>query len=191
MSERIQNVHPKEYKGVMYKSTLEAETAEALDCMGLPIRYEERRLTVLEGFRCPFQKDKVRAVYYKPDFTLGNIIIECKGFETPEYLLKKKLIFKYLMENEPGTCFFQIHDTRKDLLKALDHQWQYLGYAIRVTSKKRKKNEAPFTKLYDSVDEALADLKIKSRALGSIMRSLTGKTEYVFGYNWKLEKLSI
>ena len=78
MSERIQNVQPKEYKGVMYKSTLEAETAEALDCMGLPIRYEERRLTVLEGFRCSFQKDKVRAVYYKPDFTLGNIIIECK-----------------------------------------------------------------------------------------------------------------
>ena len=76
MSERIQNVQPKEYKGVMYKSTLEAETAEALDCMGLPIRYEERRLTVLEGFRCPFQKNKVKAVYYKPDFTLGNIIIE-------------------------------------------------------------------------------------------------------------------
>ena len=191
MSERIQNVHPKEYKGVMYKSTLEAETAEALDCMGLPIRYEERRLTVLEGFKCPFQKNKVKAIYYTPDFILSNIIIECKGFETPEYLLKKKLIFKYLMDNEPGTCFFQIRNTKKDLLKALDHQWQYLGYAIRVTSKKRKKDEAQFTKLYDSVDEALADLKIKTRALGSIMRSLTGKTEYVFGYKWKLEKLSI
>ena len=191
MSERIQNVHPKEYKGVMYKSTLEAETAEALDCMGLPIRYEERRLTVLEGFRCPFQKDKVRAVYYKPDFTLGNIIIECKGFETPEYLLKKKLIFKYLMEHEPEAIFYQIKDSRRELLKALDPHWSYLGYAIQVTSKKRQKKEEPFTKFYDSVAEALFDLKIKNRSLGSIMRSLTGKTEYVFGYKWELKKLKL
>ena len=188
MSERIQNVQPTEYKGVMYKSTLEAETAEALDCMGLPIRYEERRLTVLEGFRCPFQKDKVRAIYYKPDFMIGDVIIECKGYETPEYLIKRKLIFKYLMENEPDLMFHQIHDTKKDLLKALDPHWSYLGYAIRVTSKRRKKKEGPFTKLYDSVEEALADLNIKTRALGSIMRSLTGKTKYVFGYEWKLEK---
>ena len=191
MSERIQNVQPKEYKGVMYKSTLEAETAEALDCMGLPIRYEERRLTVFEGFRCPFQKDKVRAVYYKPDFMVGDIILECKGFETPEYLLKKKLIFKYLIDNEPNLVFHQIHDTRKDLLKALDPHWSYLGYAVRVTSKKKKKKEQPFTKLYDSVAQALDDLNIRTRALGSIMRSLTGRTEYVFGYSWKLEKLKI
>lgn len=191
MSERIQNVQPKEYKGVMYKSTLEAETAEALDCMGLPIRYEERRLTVFEGFRCPFQKDKVRAVYYKPDFMVGDIILECKGFETPEYLLKKKLIFKYLIDNEPNLIFHQIHDTRKDLLKALDPHWSYLGYAVRVTSKKKKKKEQPFTKLYDSVAQALDDLNIRTRALGSIMRSLTGRTEYVFGYSWKLEKLKI
>ena len=191
MSERIQNVQPKEYKGVMYKSTLEAETAEALDCMGLPIRYEERRLTVFEGFRCPFQKDKVRAIYYKPDFMVGDIILECKGFETPEYLLKKKLIFKYLIDNEPNLIFHQIHDTRKDLLKALDPHWSYLGYAVRVTSKKKKKKEQPFTKLYDSVAQALYDLNIRTRALGSIMRSLTGRTEYVFGYSWKLEKLKI
>lgn len=191
MSERIQNVQPKEYKGVMYKSTLEAETAEALDCMGLPIRYEERRLTVFEGFRCPFQKDKVRAIYYKPDFMVGDIILECKGFETPEYLLKKKLIFKYLMDNEPNLVFHQIHDTKKDLLKALDSHWSYLGYAIRVTSKKKKKKEQSFTKLYDSVAQALYDLNIRTRALGSIMRSLTGRTEYVFGYSWKLEKLKI
>jgi hypothetical protein len=159
--------------------------------MGLPIRYEERRLTVFEGFRCPFQKDKVIAVYYKPDFWVGDIILECKGFETPEWKIKKKLVFKWLMENEPDVLFYQIHDTRRELLKALDPHWSYLGYAIRVTSKKKKKKEQQFSRLYDSVAEALADLNIKTRALGSIMRSLTGKTQYVFGYNWKLEKLSI
>ena len=191
MAERIQNVHEKWYKGVKFKSTLEADTAEALDKMGLPIRYEERVLTVFEGFRCSYQKEKVRDITYKPDFWVGDIILECKGFETPEWKLKKKLVFKYLKENEPNIIFYQIHDARKQLIQALDPHWNYLGYAIRVTSKKRKKNEQEFSKLYDSVDEALADLKIKSRALGSIMRSLTGKTEYVFGYKWKLEKLKI
>lgn len=191
MSERIQNVHPKEYKGVKYRSTLEAETAETLDAMGLPIRYEERRFTVFEGFRCPFQKIKIKPITYKPDFWVGNIILECKGFETPEWMIKKKLIFKYLMDNEPEVIYYQIGNCRKDLILALDSHWPYLGYAIRVASNRKKKNEQEFSKLYDSVKEAMADLKIKSRAIGSIVRSLTGKTEYVFGYKWKLEKLKI
>lgn len=191
MSERIQNVHPKEYKGVQYRSTLEAETAETLDAMGLPIRYEERRFTVFEGFRCPFQKIKIKPITYKPDFWVGNIILECKGFETPEWMIKKKLIFKYLMDNEPEVIYYQIGNCKKDLILALDSHWPYLRYAIRVTSNRKKKNEQEFSKLYDSVKEAMADLKIKSRAIGSIVRSLTGKTEYVFGYKWKLEKLKI
>ena len=191
MAERIQNVHEKWYKGVKYKSTLEADTAEALDKMGLPIRYEERVLTVFEGFRCSYQKEKVRDITYKPDFWVGDIILECKGFETPEWKLKKKLVFKYLKENEPNIIFYQIHDARKQLIQALDPHWNYLGYAIRVTSNRKKKNAQEFSKLYDSVKEAMAALKIKSRAIGSIVRSLTGKTEYVFGYSWKLEKLKI
>ena len=191
MSERIQNVHEKWYKGIKYKSTLEAETAEALDKMGLPIRYEERRLTLIEGFRCLYQKDKVKAITYKPDFWVGNIIIECKGFETPEWKIKKKLVFKYLMEQEPDVIFHQVHDSRKELLKALDNHWAELGCAIHVTSKRDKKNGECVSKLYDSVKEALEDLGIPNKSLGMIMRSLTGKTEYVFGYKWQVKKLKI
>jgi hypothetical protein len=191
MSERIQNVHEKWYKGIKYKSTLEAETAEALDKMGLPIRYEERRLTLIEGFRCLYQKDKVKAITYKPDFWVGNIIIECKGFETPEWKIKKKLVFKYLMEQEPDVIFYQVHDSRKELLKALDNHWAELGCAIHVTSKRDKKNGEYVSKLYDSVKEALADLGMPNKSLGMIMRSLTGKTEYVFGYKWQVKKLKI
>ena len=191
MSERIQNVHEKWYKGIKYKSTLEAETAEALDKMGLPIRYEERRLTLIEGFRCLYQKDKVKAITYKPDFWVGNIIIECKGFETPEWKIKKKLVFKYLTEQEPDVIFYQVHDSRKELLKALDNHWTELGCAIHVTSKRDKKNGECVSKLYDSVREALADLGMPNKSFGMIMRSLTGKTEYVFGYKWQVEKLKI
>lgn len=191
MSERIQNVHEKWYKGVKYKSTLEADTAEALDKMGLPIRYEERVLTVFEGFRCDYQKDKVRAVEYTPDFWVGNIILECKGFETPEWKLKRKLVFKYLKDNEPEVIFYQTHDARKSLIKALDPHWNYLGYAIRVTSNKMNKNGHAFTHLYDSIAIAKVNLGLEKKPIGPIVRSLMGIQEYVFGYNWKLEKLNI
>ena len=194
MSERIQNVdHHEEivYNGRKIRSKLELKTAETLDRLGIPYLYEERKITLIDKFRCPYQKDMIRGISYTPDFIIGPIILECKGFETPEWKIKKKLVFKWLMENEPDVLFYQIHDARRELLKALDPHWSYLGYAIRVTSKKKKKKEQQFSRLYDSVAEALADLNIKTRALGSIMRSLTGKTQYVFGYNWKLEKLSI
>lgn len=189
MAERIQNVHEKWYKGIKYKSTLEADTAEALDKMGLPIRYEERVLTVFEGFRCSYQKEKVRDITYKPDFWVGDIILECKGFETPEWKLKKKLVFKYLKENEPNIIFYQIHDARKQLIQALDPHWNYLGYAIRVTSNKKNSNGQVFTHLYDSVSMAMVNLGLEKKSIGPIVRSLMGIQEYVFGYNWKLKKL--
>ena len=191
MGERIQNVHEKWYKGVKYKSTLEADTAEALDKMGLPIRYEERVLTIFKGFRCSYQKDKVRDIVYKPDFWVGNIILECKGYETPEWRLKKKLVFKYLMENEPDVLFYQIHDARRQLIQALDPHWNYLGYTIRVTSNKKNDKGQAFTHLYDSVAIAMVNLGLEKRAIGPIVRSLMGVQEFVYGYNWKLEKLRI
>ena len=191
MAERIQNVHEKWYKGVKYKSTLEADTAEALDKMGLPIRYEERVLTVFEGFRCDYQKDKVRDTNYVPDFWVGNIILECKGFETPEWKLKKKLVFKYLKDNEPDLIFYQTKDARKSLITALDPHWNYLGYAIRVTSSKKNTNGHAFTALYDSVAIAMKNLGLEKKPIGPIVRSLMGIQEFVFGYNWKLEKLKI
>ena len=132
MNGRIQGVHPKQYKGVQYKSTREADTAETLDKLGLPINYEARKIELIEGFRSPFQKDKVRSITYKPDFEIGPIIIECKGFETPEWKIKKKLLFKWLQENEPFTVFYQTHDAYKDVLNALDNHWSYLGFFSNI-----------------------------------------------------------
>ena len=190
MSERIQGVHPKQYKGVQYKSTLEAETAEVLDKLGLPVNYEARKIVLLEGFRCPYQKNKVIGITYKPDFLVGNIIIECKGFETPEWRNKKKYIFKYLMENEPNTPFYQTKNSRKDILLALDKHWSYLGYAIQVTSKGSPKNP-PTTKMFDSVACAMEELHLKGRNIGPILSSLMGDKEFVYNYHWKLVKLKL
>jgi hypothetical protein len=189
MSERIQNVIPKEYNGRMYRSTLEAETAKTLDAMGIPFRYEERKIILQEGFRCPYQKDKVRDLTYTPDFEIGPIMLECKGFETPEWKIKKKLLFKYLMENEPYTIFYQIHDARKSLLQALDKHWSTLGYAISVTPKSNKKRIA--RTLYDSVAQAMYELNLQGKSIGPILNSLTGKKEFIYNYNFKLIKLKL
>lgn len=189
MSERIVNVHQADYGGKHFRSTLEAQTAKALDALGIPYQYEERKIELIEGFRSPFQKDKVRAVTYTPDFIIGPLMIECKGFETPEWKLKKKLVFKWLQENEADTIFYQIHDARKELLQILDKHWQYLGFAVRVTSKPTKKTPSE-SKMFDSVAQAMDELSIYS-PLGAIMSSLIGKREYVMGYKWELVKLKI
>ena len=193
MSERILNVSHKEeieYNGKKFRSNLETQTAKTLDALGIPYSYEEKKIELIEGFRCPYQKDKVRAVTYTPDFIIGPLMIECKGFETPEWKIKKKLVFKWLMDNEPDTIFYQIHDAKKELLKVINEHLSDLGMALRVTSKPTKKKPSE-SKLYDSVEEALEDLNLRGVPYGAIMSSLICKRQYVLGYNFKLEKLRI
>ena len=192
-TERIQNIdHHEEiaYNGRKFRSKLELKTAETLDALGIPYSYEERKIELLEGFRSPYQKDKVRSITYTPDFTIGPLMIECKGFETPEWKLKKKLVFKWLQENEPDTIFYQIHDARKQLLEVLDRHWAYLGMAVKVTSKPTRKQPS-VRRMYDSVEEALNDLNLKGVHLGAVMSSIIGKREYVKGYKFELVKLTL
>ena len=190
MGTRIQNVSPKEYGGRKFRSTLEAEAAEMLDLMGIPFEYETRKITLLEGFDCPFQKDKVRAIHYTPDFILNkNIIIECKGFETPEWKNKKKYIYKYFMEKEPDILFYEVH-SRKDLLVALDANWTNLGYAVKVTAKPKRAGTI-MSIMFSSIKKAMESLHLEDKPIGALIKSFTGKAAYVYGYNWKLEKLKL
>ena len=188
---RIQGVTSKEYNGIKYRSTLEANTAEMFDRLGIPFEYETKKITLLEGFHSPFQKEKVRAIHYTPDFIIKNsIIIECKGFATPEWNNKKKYIFKYLMEKEPGTCFYEIHNCKGELLQALDKNWSYLGYAIRVT-RKPKRTDTSMSTLYSSIEEAFKGLNLEGRSYGPLMKSFLGEASYVYGYNWKIVKINL
>ena len=192
MSERIQNVDQHEeisYNGRKFRSKLEVQTAQTLDALGIPYQYEERKIELLEGFRCPYQKNKVKGITYKPDFIIGPIMLECKGFETPEWKIKKKYVFKWLMENEPDTVFYQIHDAGKSLVEMLDKHWSYLGMAIRVTSKPSKKKPSE-SRMFDSVAQAMDELNIHC-SLGLVLSSLTGKREYVLGYKFELVKITL
>ena len=190
MSERIQNVQPRSYKGRTYRSTLEAKTAKVLDELYIPFKYEERKIILSKGFYCSYQKDKVRDITYTPDFEIGNnILIECKGFETPEWKIKKKLVFKYLNENEPDTKFYQIHDASRQLLEALDKNWLSLGYVIQVTSKPARRSE-PVSLKFPSIKSAMIELNIE-KPIGKILKSLIGDSQYVYGYNWSLVKINL
>ena len=194
MTERIQNLGDNrclEYKGVKYRSQLEVKTAQVLDKLNISFSYEPRKLILQDGFRCPYQKDKVRALTYTPDFTIGPIMLECKGFETPEWKIKKKLLFKYLTENEPDIIFYQVHDAGRHLLEALDPHLTYLGLCVEVSPKPKSRSSVSEPVKYDSIREAMEELKLKGKPIGAILRSLTGKTQYVYGYNWKLVKLTL
>lgn len=180
-----------EYNGVKYRSDLERKTAMALDALNIPFEYESRKITLLEGFRCPYQKDKVVAVTYTPDFLIGNIFLECKGFETPEWRIKRKYFFKYLMENEPEMAFHQTHNATGELLQALDPHFTSMGYMIMLLPAKIPEGKRIRPAYFDSVQHAITTLELKNVKWGMIMGALTGKRSSAHGYKWTLMKLKL
>lgn len=189
MSEHIVGVEPTVYNGFKYKSKLEAETAETLDKMGIPWEYEPKTYTLQEGFYCQWQKRKVMPIEYTPDFLIGPVMIETKGWKTPDFKLKEKMFYKYLKEKEPDAIYYIVKN-QKQLLEVLDKYWDYLGYCIEVTSRPQKNKPTQSYRL-SSIAEALAAIHCQGKSYVSILRSLTGKTQYVFGYNFKLVKLKL
>ena len=189
MSEHIVGVEPKVYNGVKYKSTLEAKTAETLDKMGIPWEYETKTYTLQEGFYCPWQKRKVMEISYTPDFIIGPIMIETKGWKTPDFKIKEKMFYKYLKENEPDAIYYIVKD-QKQLLEALDNHWSYLGYCVEVTSKPQK-NKPVQSYRFSSIAEALVEIHCQGKSYATILRSLIGKNQYVFGFNFKLVKITL
>ena len=196
MSEHIVGVEPKVYNGRKYRSTLEARTAETLDKMGFSWEYETKKYILQESFYSQYQKRKVDRIEYIPDFIIGPVMIEMKGFETPDWKIKKKIFFKYLKENEPDAIWYMCKNTNQ-LLQALDNHLSYLGYCIKVTPQpKGKKGIIPEDfplgyKLYDSIKQAQNDLKLDNKSITPIIRSLTGKKEFVYNYNWQLQKVKL
>ena len=187
MSGHIVGVEPTVYNGFKYKSKLEAQTAETLDKLGIPWEYETKTYTLQEGFYCQWQKRKVMEISYTPDFVIGPVMIETKGWKTPDFKLKEKMFYKYLKENEPDAIYYIVRN-QKELLEALDRHLVLLGYCVKVTSKSSKK-ETSTIKMFNSVNEAMVELNISGKPITPILKSLTGKKEWVYNYNWLLQKI--
>jgi len=81
---------------------------------------------------------KLRPVVYKADFVIGNIVIDVKGFETPEFKMKKKLF--------AGMC----PDLHLVLVRKRAGRWEHYEYSF---PNKKKPKQAR------TIHEILEDLK--------------------------------
>ena len=79
---------------------------------------------------------------------------------------------------------------REQLLEVLDKHWGILGYYIEVTPKP-KKHTAVQACRFSSVSEALIGTNCRGKSYTNILRSLTGRTDYVYGFKWQIKKIKL
>lgn len=107
VSKKIRNVHPKEFNGILYRSTLEARVAKFLTENHIDFKYEEVKLTLLPSIR--YNNELLREVHYTPDFICGDYIIEVKGYPNDTWSLKKKLLISLIASGEISYKFREVH----------------------------------------------------------------------------------
>lgn len=111
MNKKIQNATPKVYKGVTYRSKLEADCAKLLDEYNIFFEYEKFKINYIPSFE--YRGYKFRKAQYTPDFVIGNNILEIKGWPNEIYRYKKKLVLLALEKaKELGHYyeFYEIHN---------------------------------------------------------------------------------
>lgn len=105
INRKIKNATPTIYNGRQYRSKLETRFARMLDENHISFTYEAETWEIV-----PKQKylgKTVRAVTYTPDFIIGDVVVEIKGFRNDVFPLKKKLIIKFINESKPDTVFIE------------------------------------------------------------------------------------
>ena len=169
---RIQNVKPTEYNNISFRSKLEYLTAVIFDKLGIRYLYEPYSIELLESFH--FRGNFYRKIEYKPDFIIGsNIIIECKGFETPEWKIKRKLLLHHIYTLGGQLYFHEMH-TRKELFDILDSYHKTFGIRINCSNGKS----------YDTLNEMLSDLGLEKKST-SVISSILGNGKKVNGYTFE------
>jgi hypothetical protein len=96
--------------GIKFKSTLEGYCYNLMKANGFDVEYEPIRIEIHPPF--VFQGKKYLAMTYKPDFVCGRIIIECKGWGTDAWQVRRKLIYKKLSEVD---CEYYEVSTQKQI----------------------------------------------------------------------------
>lgn len=106
------------FRGVEYKSQYEGRIAQLLYALGISYEYEPFDVLLIPRFR--YKGKSIRATCYTPDFGLPNdVVLEAKGFETPEWKIKRKLLFQRLNdeEDELSFRFYEIHEKKDKFMK--------------------------------------------------------------------------
>ena len=93
------------YRGAIYDSTKEAERAAELELLQRAGKIKNLRrqvkFTLQEGFS--YKGRKIRAIEYVADFVYeadGLIIEDVKGYRTPEYKIKAKMLKRLIANGE-------------------------------------------------------------------------------------------
>lgn len=130
-NKKVKNATPMSYEGIEFKSRLEVTAYKVFKEAGFNIQYEPCKYVLWRGFKptIPFynrkkaskksnitglklDNKKLLDTTYTPDFQFRYkgylIIIEAKGLETNEFLIKKKLFRRYLEDNIPNSIFFEV-----------------------------------------------------------------------------------
>lgn len=94
---KVRNATPNIYDGIKFRSKLETYTYKKLKEAGIDAEYESTHFELIPKFE--YNREKVRAMTYLPDFVGKNFIIECKGLVTDSFPLRWK-IFKYYLKQE-------------------------------------------------------------------------------------------
>lgn len=112
--------------GIVFQSGLEAYCYKKLRDNGIPLKYEEDKFVLIEGFvptneswefkRKKFspQKRKIAPITYKPDFTCPNMswVIECKGRANESFPLRWKLFKRHLKMSDQSPELFMPHNQK-------------------------------------------------------------------------------
>lgn len=133
---KIANATPTEYKGISFKSLIEARIYKALLEVGITPEYEKytyvlspkAKTTVPFYNRTPKKgfhliNRNVSAITYTPDFTFTLnglfVIIEVKGRENDVFPFKRNLFRKLLETFDYPVMFFEIR-SKKELMQSLE-----------------------------------------------------------------------
>ena len=115
---KVKNAQITYYNGIKFRSKFEAECAKLLEQNNIKYEYEPFKIELLPTFQ--YDGKTYRAWTYSPDFVVyNNIMIEIKGFETDTWPIKKKMILKFIIDNNYNYEFYQVKNISQ-LQKLID-----------------------------------------------------------------------
>lgn len=177
INKKVKNASIAEYNGIKFRSKLEKEVAKTLDDLNIKYEYENKKFILIPSFR--YENELIRQISYTPDFIIGNLIIECKGFPTDSWKIKRKLFLNYLVNKENNYIFVEIKSV-KNLLDLIDMDDRFITKNVLATSLK-----TGIAVEYNSVSEALEALDLVGKSKGNIEQCFKGLRKSAHGYTWK------
>lgn len=107
-----------EFDGKKFDSKLEARFAQMLKENNISYQYNEKSIEVLQKFA--YNNETIRASKYKPDFIVGQYVIEVKGYPTDAWKVRRKIILSYMV-NHPEYKYREVKSVgdMKELIKEL------------------------------------------------------------------------